>query len=140
MVGVSFLRPFGSPGTTTTDSAERIGIRPVLNDARPAVQLAWPYQLVKSAPSLASLSRLGVGCPSARPPPVYAPRSSHPVSSLMRTRMLGFFAACASTDVASANPIHRPSHRNRVPLMVLTLLVPGPLVSLNSASARAPPA
>jgi hypothetical protein len=40
MVGVSFLRPFGSPGTTTTDSAERIGMRPVMNDARPAVQLA----------------------------------------------------------------------------------------------------
>ena len=28
-------------------------MRPVMNDERPAVQLAWPYQLVKTAPSLA---------------------------------------------------------------------------------------
>ena len=28
-------------------------MRPVMNEARPAVQLAWPYQLVKTAPSLA---------------------------------------------------------------------------------------
>ena len=33
-------------GAITTDSAERIGMRPVMKDARPAVQSAWPYQLV----------------------------------------------------------------------------------------------
>jgi hypothetical protein len=35
------------------ERAERIGMRPVMKEARPAVQLAWPYQLVKVAPSLA---------------------------------------------------------------------------------------
>jgi hypothetical protein len=28
-------------------------MRPVMNEARPAVQLAWPYQLVNVAPSSA---------------------------------------------------------------------------------------
>ena len=49
IVGVSFRSPFSSPGATTTDSAERIGMRPVWNDERPAVQLACPYQLVKTS-------------------------------------------------------------------------------------------
>ena len=40
MVGVSFFNAFSSPGATTIESAERIGMRPVMNDARPAVQLA----------------------------------------------------------------------------------------------------
>ena len=40
MVGVSFFNAFSSPGATTMESAERIGIRPVMNEARPAVQLA----------------------------------------------------------------------------------------------------
>ena len=30
------------------DSADRIGMRPVMNEARPAVQLAWPYQSVNT--------------------------------------------------------------------------------------------
>ena len=72
MVGVSARRPFASPGTTTTDRAERIGMRPVMNEERPAVQLAWPYQLVNSAPSLAKRSMFGVGWPRV-PPPKYAP-------------------------------------------------------------------
>jgi hypothetical protein len=38
----------------------RIGDCPVMNAARPAVQLCWPYQSVKSAPSLPMLSMLGV--------------------------------------------------------------------------------
>jgi hypothetical protein len=50
-------------------TAERMGMRPVMNDARPAVQLAWPYQLVKTAPSFAMRSTLGVGCPRDAPPP-----------------------------------------------------------------------
>jgi hypothetical protein len=40
IVGVSFLIAFSSPGATTMESAERIGMRPVMNEARPAVQLA----------------------------------------------------------------------------------------------------
>src|SRR5712692_1594928 len=67
-----------------------MGIRPVMNDARPAVQLAWPYQLVNSAPSLAMRSTFGVGCPRAAPPPVYAPKSFQPVSSVMSMTMFGF--------------------------------------------------
>ena len=55
-------------GATTIDRAERTGMRPVRNEARPAVQLAWPYQLVKTAPSLAIRSTFGVGWPSAAPP------------------------------------------------------------------------
>ena len=69
---MSALRPFGSPGTTTTESAVRTGMRPVMNEERPAVQLAWPYQLVNIAPSLAIRSMFGVGCPRAAPP-VYTP-------------------------------------------------------------------
>ena len=44
MVGVSFLRPFGSPGTTTTDRAERIGNAPghERGAARGATGLAIP--------------------------------------------------------------------------------------------------
>ena len=37
-----------------------------MNEARPAVQLAWPYQLVNTAPSLATLSMFGVGWPEGR--------------------------------------------------------------------------
>ena len=44
IVGVSFRRKFSSPGATTIDSALRMGILPVMNEARPAVQLACPYQ------------------------------------------------------------------------------------------------
>ena len=33
-------------GATTIDSAERMGMRPVMKEARPAVQLACPYQHV----------------------------------------------------------------------------------------------
>ena len=35
MVGVSFRKPLRSPGTTTTDKAERMGMRPVMNEASP---------------------------------------------------------------------------------------------------------
>ena len=44
-------------------------MRPVMNEARPAVQLAWPYQVVKVAPSLAMRSTFGVGWPRLAPPP-----------------------------------------------------------------------
>jgi hypothetical protein len=50
---VCFWRWFSSPGATTIDSAERIGKRSVRNEARAAVQLAWPYQLTR--PMLAML-------------------------------------------------------------------------------------
>src|SRR5262249_47260766 len=97
MVGVSLRRKFSSPGATTMDNAERMGIRPVMKEARPAVQLACPYQLVKTAPSFAMRSRLGVGWPKNAPPPEYAPKSFHPVSSVMSMTMLGLseLAACA---------------------------------------------
>ena len=36
------VRPLGSPGASTAESDVRIGMRPVMNEARPAVQLAWP--------------------------------------------------------------------------------------------------
>ncbi len=96
------VRPFASPGTTTTESAERIGYRPVMNDARPAVQLAWPYQLVKTAPSLATRSTLGVGWPKFSPPP-YAPKSFQPVSSVIKMTTFGFEedgATCAAAHTA----------------------------------------
>jgi hypothetical protein len=38
----------------------RIGDWPVMNAARPAVQLCWPYQSVKIAPSRPMRSMLGV--------------------------------------------------------------------------------
>ena len=38
----------------------RNGDWPVMNAARPAVQLCWPYQSVNSAPSLAMRSMFGV--------------------------------------------------------------------------------
>src|SRR5262245_10626766 len=66
-----------------------------MNEARPAVQLAWPHQLVNTAPSLAIWSMLGVGCPSAWPPP-YAPKSFQPVSSVIRMTMLGLLASAAN--------------------------------------------
>jgi hypothetical protein len=37
---VSFFSAFSSPGATTIERAERIGMRPVMNEERPAVQLA----------------------------------------------------------------------------------------------------
>src|SRR5262245_52106491 len=80
MVGVSLRRKFSSPGATTIESAERIGMRPVMNEARPAVQLAWPYQLVNTAPSLAIRSTLGVGWPRAAPPPALRPGRGSPAA------------------------------------------------------------
>src|ERR1035438_3079386 len=71
-----------------------------MNDARPAVQLAWPYQPVKTAPSLAILSMLGVGWPRLAPPSEYAPKSFHPVSSVMSMTMLGLSAVCAALGIA----------------------------------------
>ena len=38
----------------------RMGDCPVMNAARPAVQLCWPYQSVNIAPSLAMRSMFGV--------------------------------------------------------------------------------
>ena len=69
MVGVLFVRPFSSPGTTTTESAERIGMRPVINEARPAVQLAWPYQLVKTGAFLGDLIDVRSRMAEVRAPP-----------------------------------------------------------------------
>src|SRR5215469_17414097 len=94
MVGTSLWSLLGSPGATTTESAERIGIRPVMKEALPAVQLACPYQVVNRRPSAAILSRFGVGAPRVSPPP-YAPRSPQPTSSPIITMTFGFLCAVA---------------------------------------------
>ena len=60
MVGSSTFMPSGAPGRPTLVSPVRIGDWPVMKAARPAVQLCWPYQSVKSAPSSAMRSMLGV--------------------------------------------------------------------------------
>src|SRR5262245_3765149 len=66
-----------------------MGDWPVMNAARPAVQLCWPYQSVNKAPSLANRSMFGVRYPIT--PWLYALRLNHPMSSPQITRMLGFF-------------------------------------------------
>ena len=60
MVGSSFFMPSGAPGRPTLVRPVRIGDCPVMNAARPAVQLCWPYQSVNIAPSRARLSMFGV--------------------------------------------------------------------------------
>src|SRR6478735_1942617 len=95
MVGVTACSLLGSPGPMTTESAERIGMRPVMKDARPAVQLACPYHCVKRAPSAAIRSMFGVGAPRVSPPPKQ-PGSPQPMSSQKITTTLGLLVcACA---------------------------------------------
>ena len=60
MVGSSIIMPSGDPGRPTFVRPVRIGDWPVMKAARPAVQLCWPYQSVKSAPSSAMRSMFGV--------------------------------------------------------------------------------
>jgi len=60
IVGSSFFRPSGAPGKPTLVRPVRMGDWPVMNAARPAVQLCCPYQSVNSAPSFAMRSMLGV--------------------------------------------------------------------------------
>ena len=60
MVGSSLRMPSGAPGRPTLVSPVRIGDCPVMNAARPAVQLCCPYQSVKIAPSRPMRSMLGV--------------------------------------------------------------------------------
>ena len=62
-----------------------------MNAARPAVQLCWPYQSVKFAPSLAMRSMLGVRYPMM--PLLFALILNQPISSPQMMRMLGFLAA-----------------------------------------------
>src|SRR5258707_9565335 len=83
MVGASSPRKFSPPGAPTIEGAERTGIRPVMNEARPAVQLAWPYQLVNMAPSLAMRSMLGrfACCASAGPPSAARAARTRPAAS-----------------------------------------------------------
>ena len=65
----------------------RIGDWPVMNAARPAVQLCWPYQSVKFAPSLAMRSMLGVRYPMM--PLLFALMLNQPMSSPQMIRMFG---------------------------------------------------
>ena len=48
MVGSSGCSPRSAPGRPTLVRPVRIGDWPVMNAARPAVQLCWPYQSVNS--------------------------------------------------------------------------------------------
>src|SRR5439155_6933248 len=99
MVGVCLRSAFSSPGATTMDSAERIGMRPVMNEARPAVQLAWPYQLVNVAPSLAMRLIFGVGLAEARASARVRTEVAQPVSSVISITILGRFSwACTSEE------------------------------------------
>src|SRR5271166_4097976 len=79
-------------------------MRPVWNEARPAVQLAWPYQLVNIAPSLARRSMFGVGWPRAAPP-MYTPKSLQPTSSAISMTTLGFFSWACTLDAGSADAV-----------------------------------
>src|SRR4051812_23255442 len=107
-----------------------MGMRPVMNEARPAVQLACPYQLVKTAPSFANLSTLGVGCPSVMPPPEYGPKSFQPVSSVMSTTILGRceLLACAGAGTAPIVTIEVATISD--PSAVLRKLAPSSIVLL----------
>src|SRR4029077_1157216 len=101
MVGVAACSLLGSPGPMTTESAERIGMRPVINEARPAVQLACPYHCVKRAPSAIIRSMLGVGAPRVSPPPK-APGSPQPMSSQKMMTTLGFLVCAKELAVETA--------------------------------------
>src|SRR5262245_62986622 len=89
MVGSSAWGPRSAPGSPTLVSPVRIGDCPVMNAARPAVQLCWPYQSVNIVPSFATRSMLGVRYPMM--PWLYALTLNQPMSSPQMTRMLGFF-------------------------------------------------
>ena len=91
-----------------------------MNEARPAVQLACPYQFVKVAPSLAIRSILGVGWPRPKPPPEYAPKSFQPVSSVISMTMLGLFCCCAAAGkFVAANAATTASEPSRITLVLL---------------------
>src|SRR6185312_14175279 len=87
MVGSSAFMPSGAPGRPTLVNPVRIGDWPVMNAARPAVQLCWPYQSVNIAPSFATRSIFGVRYPIT--PWLYALTLNQPMSSPQMTRMLG---------------------------------------------------
>src|SRR5262249_13986264 len=83
--------PRSAPGSPTLVRPVRMGDWPVMKAARPAVQLCCPYQSVKSAPSLATRSMLGVRYPMV--PWLYALTLNQPMSSPQIMRILGFVAA-----------------------------------------------
>ena len=63
MVASSACRPMSAPGIPTLVRPVRYGFCPVMNAARPAVQLCWPYESVNRMPSFAMRSMLGVWYP-----------------------------------------------------------------------------
>src|SRR5437762_4860586 len=77
-----------APGNPTFVRPVRIGDWPVMNAARPAVQLCWPYQSVNMHPSFATRSMLGVRYPMM--PWLYALTLNQPMSSPQMMRMFGF--------------------------------------------------
>src|SRR5262245_40673973 len=89
MVGSSGRRPRSAPGRPTFVRPVRIGDCPVMNAARPAVQLCWPYQSVNITPSFATRSMFGVRYPMM--PWLYALTLNQPMSSPQMMRMFGCF-------------------------------------------------
>ena len=81
MVASCARSPWSAPGRPTLVRPVRMGDWPVMNAARPAVQLCWPYQSVNIAPSFANRSMFGVRYPitpwlyalTIEPPDVIAP-------------------------------------------------------------------
>src|SRR5262245_34610387 len=102
MVGSSGRKPRSAPGKPTLVKPVRMGDCPVMNAARPAVQLCWPYQSVKIAPSLPMRSMFGVRYPMM--PMLYALRLNQPISSPQMIRILGLSVgiACSLTPLAVA--------------------------------------
>jgi hypothetical protein len=55
----------------------------------------------------------GVGWPSAAPPPEYAPKSFHPVSSVISMTTFGRFCCCADAGMFIAANAATPTSRSR---------------------------
>ena len=118
-----------------------MGDCPVMNAARPAVQLCWPYQSVKSAPSFAMLSMFGR--PVAHHALVVGADVEPPMSSPQMTRMFGFFAVGVRLRGRTCKPSHTGARRRgvRISWNVLdTLFIdtpPGVRTLIAAASASA---
>src|SRR6185369_2348941 len=115
MVGSSGRRPRSAPGNPTLVKPVRIGDWPVMNAARPAVQLCCPYQSVKSAPSRATRSILGVRYPII--PLLFALMLNQPISSPQMIRIFGFLFA--KTASPFRYPLHGVRERREVPKRVV---------------------
>src|SRR5262249_25809840 len=110
MVGSCGCRPNVEPGNPTFVRPVRIGDCPVMNAARPAVQLCCPYQSVKSAPSRATRSMLGGRYPIM--PLLFALILTQPMSSPQIMRMFGLSAISTPFRIfLGLAPWHRLLHQ-----------------------------